>query len=283
MRRLADTTGRVQGHLDDLMADGVDETTGSDSRVVRPSRRSIPDGSVAEPGSLYGEHVASRVGISEERARFDTLVERAFNQAQAWPIAPDLACDPFASVTCLGELVAFGDALAAYTQGVSSTTGAGAQAARYLILAIAGLTYDWDMRGSMGHHVLGDFMQVAADVQSGTFDAVMQMLLSGLQPKMDADGKRVEGEFVPLHGVNHRTQLCPGKKRALGMSTERVRGMRAGEDFALDNYLMFLGLAGEEKGFFYDDVYIRLKPLEKFAEAIRQECDESSFRLGGYV
>lgn len=273
MSKLADAVERAQGHLDDLTTGGADETSGDGPRVVRPSWRSVPDGPVAEPGSLYGERMPSQEMVSEQRVRFDALVERAFSQAEAHPIESDPACDPFASVTCLSELVAFGDALAAHTQGTSSTAGAEAQAARHLILAMAGLTYDWDMHGSVGHHVLADFMQVAADVQSGTFDTAMQMLLSGLQPKIDADGKRVEDEFVRLYSLNHRTRSCPGEKRALAMSTEQARGLRAGEDFAVDNYLTFLGLAGDSKGFFYDDMYIRLKPLEKLAEAIQSQSD----------
>lgn len=283
MSKLADAVERAQGHLDDLTTGGADETSGDDLRVVRPSWRSVPDGPVAEPGSLYGERIPPQEMVSEQRVRFDALVERAFSQAEAHPIESNPACDPFASVTCLGELVAFGDALAAHTQGVSSTTGAEAQAARHLILAMAGLTYDWDMHGSVGHHVLGDFMQVAADVQSGTFDTAMQMLLSGLRPKIDADGKRVEDEFDRLYSLNHRTRFCPGENRTLAMSTEQARGLRAGEDFTVDNYLTFLGLAGDSKGFFYDDMYIRLKPLEKLADAIQNQSDAGLSYANRYV
>lgn len=282
MSKLADVAERAQGHLDNLTA-GADETLGNDLRVVRPSWRSVPDGFAAEPGSLYGEHKPSQKMVSKRRARFDALVERAFNQAETWPIEPSTVCDPFANVTCLSELVAFGDALVAYTQGVSSTTGAEIQAARYLILAMAGLTYDWGMHGYVGRHVLGDFMQVVADVQSGTFDTTMQKLLSGLQSKKDAAGRRVVGEFDRLYSLNHRTRSCPGEKRILDMSTEQARGVRAGEDFTVDNYLMFLGLAGDSKGFFYDDVYIRLKPLEKLAEAIRDQGDVNPFCAGRSV
>ncbi len=267
--------GQAHWDFDKLMADDIDECDVDPKlmmaeRVVRPSVRHDGGGFVTESGSLYGEHVPSAKQLRREIKAFDEYLGLAYKhtkrRSKKRSVSSDCASDPFDCVSTLDGIIAFCHVLLEYTQGISSTKSSEAQVTRCLLLAMAGLAYDWNMYGSAGHHTLGDFIQAAEDVQTGAFDRTMRRLVSGFEQRMSLDGRRVDC-CIPSHDVNCRTRLQPGDERLLPLRLDYARGVRAGEDFTVDHYLMFLGLAGDDKGYFYDDVCTRLEPLKKLAAA----------------
>ncbi len=267
--------GQAHWDFDKLMADDIDECDVDSKlmmaeRVVRPSVRYEGGGFVTESGSLYGEHVPSARQLRREIKAFDEYLGRAYKhpkkRSKKRSVSSDCASDPFDCVSTLDGIIVFCHVLLEYTQGISSAKRSEAQVTRCLLLAMAGLAYDWDMYGPAGHHTLGDFMRAAEDVKTGAFDRTMLRLVSGVEQKMSPDGRRVV-QRVASRDVNYRTCLQPGEERLLPLRLDYARGVRAGEDFTVDHYLMFLGLAGDDKGYFYDDVCTRLEPLKKLAAA----------------